>query len=195
MAIPRHPRLSRGIVWFATLLCAATWLAATAREQGGSPGTLPETQAKFVLGFVSYTTWPDQPAPKKGDKPLARIIGVLGNDFGALALEELVAARPAGTEQAITVRRIRQTDDLEGCDVLLLGDGYDEGKWNAALNLLRDKPVLTVGAGRVFAERTGMIGLYLKDGFLRFAVNLKRVEASGIRLSSRMLRSAEIVED
>ncbi len=143
---------------------------------------------------MSFTTWPET-TPGDAETPVQRVIGVLGDDFGALALEELVAARPPDALPAIIVRRIRQSDDLVGCDVLVVGDGYDGAKWNASLNLLRDKPVLTIGAGRVFAQRHGLVGLYLADARLRFAVNFKRVEASGLRLSSRLLGLAEIVEE
>lgn len=178
------------------LVGAASLLSIAARSENDAADSLPQVQAKYVINFVAFTTWPEPAGgPVEGQAKAARVIGVLGDEFGAIALEELVARRSAQTGSPVTIRRIRQTDDLAGCHVLLVGDGFDTAKWTSALNGLRTQPVLTVGSGRIFAQRHGLVGLYLSDGRLRFAVNFKRVEASGLRLSSRLLSLAEIVED
>lgn len=193
-------RRRRFLVWLfgALALALGVFVAPTpARAQSG--GSLAQIQAAYVLNFVLFTTWPEQ---KPGVAPAERIIGVVGDDFGAVALEEAVARRAAeakakNTEAApkITIRRVRQSDDLEGCHVLLVGEGYDEDKWNAVLNGLREKPVLTIGAGRAFAQRRGLVGLYLAEDRLRFAVNLSRAEASGLRISSRLLGLADVIRE
>lgn len=180
-----------------TLVGALALMLISARAESAAADSLSQVQAKYVINFVAFTNWPEKtPGSLNGEAAAAgRVIGVLGDEFGAVALEELAARRSSKNGPSITIRRIRQTDDLDGCDVLLVGDGFDADKWGSALNVLKTRPVLTVGAGRIFAQRHGLVGLYLADGRLRFAVNFKRVEACGLRLSSRLLSLAEIVED
>jgi len=55
--------------------------------------------------------------------------------------------------------------------------------------------VLIVGDGREFAERGGVIGLFVEDGHMQFAVNLGLARRAGITLSSQMLSLATIVGD
>jgi hypothetical protein len=178
------------------MLGAVSLLSLAARSESDAADSLPQVQAKYLINFVAFTTWPEPAGGLAGGQAgTPRVIGVLGDEFGAIALEEFAARRSVQAGSPITVRRIRQTDDLAGCHVLLVGDGFDTAKWSSALNGLRSQPVLTVGSGRIFAQRHGLVGLYLAEGRLRFAVNFKRVEASGLRLSSRLLSLAEIVED
>lgn len=194
LATGRH---FRRLIRIFSLMGALALMGISARAESAAADSLPQVQAKYVINFVAFTTWPEKTSDSAGSEASAaeRVIGVLGDEFGAVALEELAARRSSKSGPSITIRRIRQTGDLAGCDVLLVGDGFDTDKWSSALNALRTQPVLTVGAGRIFAQRYGLVGLYLAEGRLRFAVNFKRAEASGLRLSSRLLSLAEIVED
>jgi hypothetical protein len=55
--------------------------------------------------------------------------------------------------------------------------------------------VLTVGGGRDFAQLGGVIGLFVEEGHMQFAVNLGLARRAGIMLSSQMLSLATIVGD
>ena len=63
-----------------------------------------------------------------------------------------------------------------------------------ALRALDDAPVLTVSDLKGFAEQGGMIGFRItQDGRVAFDINLPRVEKTGLRMSSQLLKLARIV--
>ena len=65
----------------------------------------------------------------------------------------------------------------------------------ATLDELKGAPVLTVGDGDDFARNGGMIGLFVEDGRMRFAINPDAAHRAGLRLSSQLLKLAKIVKE
>ena len=60
---------------------------------------------------------------------------------------------------------------------------------------MKGAPVLTVGDGDGFARGGGMIGLFVEDGRMRFAINPNAAQRAGLRLSSQLLKLARIVKE
>jgi hypothetical protein len=60
---------------------------------------------------------------------------------------------------------------------------------------LKGVAVLTVGTSDQFARSGGMVGLFVEDGRMRFAINPDAAQRSGVRLSSRLLALAKLVKD
>ena len=56
-----------------------------------------------------------------------------------------------------------------------------------------DAPVLTVGETDNFLDEGGSINLFLRQGTIRFGVNLDSTERAGLKVSSRMLNLADEV--
>jgi hypothetical protein len=61
------------------------------------------------------------------------------------------------------------------------------------LDQLRGRPILTVSDADGFAEAGGMIGLFIEDSRVRFAINLGAAESAHLTISSRLLNLARIV--
>jgi hypothetical protein len=106
------------------------------------------------------------------------------------ALEELIRGSSIqGREVAIV--RGADREQIPLCHVLYLSDVAAAGP-DIFADAARSS-VLTVGDGQAFAEGGGVIGLFVEDGHMQFAVNLGLARSSGIALSSQLLTLATIV--
>ena len=63
------------------------------------------------------------------------------------------------------------------------------------LAALAGQPVLTIGEASDFLRQGGIMRLKRVEGKLRFEVKLAAVENSGLAISSKLLRLAQIVRD
>ena len=61
------------------------------------------------------------------------------------------------------------------------------------LRRVADKPVLTVSDIDGFAARGGILNFVLRDKKIRFVINVQAADRAGLKLSSRLLKLAEIV--
>lgn len=145
-------------------------------------------QAAFLYRFVSFVDWPVR-EPEEPSQDFG--VGVLGRDpFGA-TLDE-VFAEPDGDGHAFALVRSSDPDSLLHCRIVFVA--IEEPKLlDAALTALRARPILLVGHQPDFALRGGHLNFVVDAERLRFEVNLDAVQASGLRMSSRLLALARIV--
>lgn len=141
-------------------------------------------RAAFMFNFARFTEWPAEPAQSGFDlcvhapAPLAELIS-----------NELQGKQVRG--ETVRVRRVVQPEAVTSCRVLYFKSA-DEGLSEGWINALTSQPILLVGEGRSFLQAGGMVGFFLSEGRLRFAINPARVRAGGLTMSSRLLGLAEI---
>ena len=155
-------------------------------EQGADEYT---TKAAFLYKFTRYTKWPES-AFRERDSPLR--IAVFGKDpFGA-ALDEALRDKRIGAHPLLRLS-FPTLSELGECHVLFVPGGS-----NSELQALRrhykDQPVLIVGDSLESAEQGALIGLYLEQSRIRFAVNVESVRSSSLELSSELLKLAKRIE-
>jgi hypothetical protein len=109
------------------------------------------------------------------------------------SLTQLLDGAPI-SGRGVTLMRSTRHRPLRGCHVLYVGD-TDPERIAATLDELKYAPVLTVGDGEPFARGGGMIGLFIEDGRMRFAINPDAAQRAGLKLSSRLLNLARIVKE
>lgn len=171
------------IIFSVLLLCCLSSHAFGDRQQ--SDDNL--LKAVFIYNFAKFTRWPDDTRTKNGS-PL-RICSV-GDDELSQALLKLDGRTLR--ERPVTVDRIHDGSGLDTCHVLYLARSLMHEVNNIA-DSVRFKPVLTISEITDFSKLGGMIELYSFDGRIRFKINLKAVRGSGLYLSSRLLKLADIV--
>ena len=146
-------------------------------------------KAAFLLNFAQFADWPPEAFPDSGS-PF--VIGVLGKDpFGA-ALDQVVA-RETVRRRPVVVRRFREVQDVDACQILYIGDS-ETPRLAPILAALAGRPLLTVGDAKTFAERGGVIQFVLADNRIRLRINTAAAKAANLSISSQLLRQAEIVE-
>lgn len=146
--------------------------------------TQPTLKAAFLLNFAKFVEWP-------GDATQPLTLCVFEDAAVEDALAELVNGGPVGGRPVVLAKGSRA---LRTCHLLYVG-GVDPARIAATLDEAKAGPILTVGDGDRFVRRGGMIGFFVEDGRMRFAINPDTAQRAGLRLSSRLLSLARIVKD
>ena len=168
------------------LLALVLALASPAASQ------VPEYEAKseFLERFTRFIDWPPGSSAEAPGTPF--VIGVVGRDpFGPYL--DALAARPIKGKR-VRVRRLPgNSPDLAGCCHLLYIAASEARELPRIVSRLADRPVLTVGDTRGFAEAGVLINLVEDGGRIGFEVNEPAVRRSGLKFNSKLLRLARLV--
>lgn len=158
---------------------AMVWLGAHAVE---NPSASREYQLKtaYLYHFAELAEWPE-----------ARDIRICASSGGALSRYVLILEGRRIADQVVHVS-LTNGGDIDHCQIVYLG--ADEALTSELLDQARRKHVLLVGDGEGFAASGGMLQFSLRDNKLKLLVNLASVKAAELKLSSKLLRMAELVE-
>ena len=154
----------------------------------GQAVTQPALRAAFLYNFAKFTEWPDDIAAAG-----ALTLCVLDDGAVEVALTELVG-NSLINGRTVTVSRGASGTRLRTCHVLYIGE-TNTPRAAAILDELQRVPVLTVSNGDEFVRTGGMIGLFVEEGRMRFAINPNTAQRAGVRFSSRLLQLARIHRD
>ena len=170
-------------LFFALLLILAP-------RAGAQTAPASENQLKtvFLYNFTKYVGWPAQAFDGAG-APLA--VCVLGADPFGVALDDTLRGEMVN-ERKLSARRVARVDEVRGCQVLFISDS-EAHELPAILNVLRGKPILTVGEMDQFAEKGGMIHLRKVENKIRLEINEESAARAGLKISSQLLKLARIV--
>ncbi len=164
------------------LACA---LAAPARAS--AEPTEPEVKAEFVERFIRFVDWD----PKTlGDDFIACVVGdsPVTPYFERIAKERKLKDRPA----TITKLSPDQADKLAGCHAVLIGT-VDKKHLDLVLGRTAGRPVLTIADAPGAAAAGAIINFYDEDDHVKFEINVRAAEDSGLVLRAKLLHLARIV--
>jgi hypothetical protein len=156
--------------------------AGSAIAAGPEHGRFDEYQVKaaFIFNFAKFVAWPDAPGT-----PI--VIGIAGEDpFGEL-LDNAVRGKTAAG-RSIEVRRLGENDDLRGCSILFVSSS--EKRRAADLIRRAGDGVLTIGDLPQFTQDGGIVRFFLENNRVRFQINAKAAERSGLKIHSQLLSLA-----
>jgi hypothetical protein len=168
--------------WLGILL-----LGAVCSVLAGAPSEY-EVKAAYLFNFSQFVSWPAS-AFGSADAPL--VIAVLGRDpFGA-ELDALVRGEHVG-ERPLRVERYGQLADLRQCHILFI-DRSEAADLAKIVEALHGRSVLTVSDIADATHSGVMIDLVNEQNHIRMQINLAAARESGLTLSSKLLRPAQIV--
>jgi hypothetical protein len=143
-----------------------------------------QIRSAFLLNFARFVDWPDSSALRKTPFTLCTATDTLQGALENTIRGETVRGRP------IQLRRVTEAGNVKGCHLL-----YVTGRQTAAMiEAASGTPVLTVGETAEFMKLGGMIRFVEMANRIRFEINHSAAERAGLRVSSRLLRLADIVE-
>jgi hypothetical protein len=146
-----------------------------------------QIKAVFLFNFTQFVEWPAATFP---DPQAPLVIGVLGEDpFGSL-LETAIRNEKAG-EHPLEIRRFDNAAQAD-CHILFISRS-ESAQLEAVLGALAGKPILTVSDADQAARRGVMIRFINENNRIRLRINLDSAKHAGLTISSKLLRSAEIV--
>jgi YfiR/HmsC-like len=150
--------------------------------------TEDQVQAVFLYNFSRFVEWPAQAFAAPND-PF--VIGILGSDpFGA-RLDEAVRNEQVNGHP-LTVRRFHSLAEIENCQILFV-DRSETARIGQILAALDHRSTLTVSQAEGAAQRGVMIQFATENNRIRLRINVDSARASGLTISSKLLRPAEIV--
>lgn len=154
----------------------------------GEPLGEYEIKAAYLYNLALFTHWPDQALGPPGGFINLCVIGP--DPFGPLLtpLEaKRIQARP------VRILRLSAGADASLCHVAFLALN-DPARLRQVLAPLRQRPVLTVGEADTFIDAGGIVRLVPRTGRIGFQISRQAIGHSGLQVSSKLLRLAELVE-
>lgn len=139
-----------------------------------------QLKTAYLFHFAELAQWPDSTKMTiclQGESPLRGYLPVLeGREIDNKIVHILLDPGSA----------------IEQCQMLFFSDLNAPAR--ATLAQAKSHPILLVSDVEQFASKGGMIQFTQRDNKLKLIVNLAVVRAANLRLSSKLLRMAEILE-
>ena len=146
-----------------------------------------QVKAIFLFNFAQFVEWPQS----SFNETNAIVIGILGiNPFGSY-LEETVRGEEVNGHP-LQVRHFAEIEDVKSCHILFINFS-EASQLRHAITNLKSKSTLTVSDANGFAIQGGMIRFLTEDRKTRIRINLPAVKEADLKVSSKLLRLAEIV--
>lgn len=179
----RPGRLAAAV--FAAL--AALLLAAPrpAPAGNGAGALADKVKTAFIYKFTKYVQW-----PAAGNEEFR--IAVIGDTAIAGHLQELAKERAADPRK-IKVEQLRGPEEINDCHILFIA-GSEKSRLPEILKRAEGRNILTVADSKGLAARGVAINFVVIDGRLRFEINRRAAERSGLQISSELLKLAILVE-
>jgi hypothetical protein len=149
-----------------------------------------KVKAAFLYHFIRYTTWPDGCFEDEGSPIVVLVVG--DDPFGSHLKVALDDKRVSGRK--IVVRHSAEVPAAAGAHLIFEGR-LGKPERDRLLALCKGRPVLLFGERPGFAAAGAQGNFYLEDAKVRFEINVDAVKASGLEISSQLLKLARRIHD
>ncbi|HEU4633924.1 MAG TPA: YfiR family protein [Flavisolibacter sp.] len=167
------------------LVVLLLWTGSAFSLRAQAPSTANQLKAVFLYNFTQFVDWP---ANSFSSSTSPFVIGILGeNPFGSY-LSSVVEGEKAGSHPII-VRHFNSVKEIGNCHILFI----NRKEASSAIKHLENRSILTVGDESDFIRSGGMIRFFIRNNKIRLQINLKAAKASGLNISSKLLRVADVV--
>lgn len=143
-----------------------------------------EIKAAFIYNFLKFVEWPAASFSENNSKLKICLI----EECDLCEKVNLIDGKMAA-QRLIVVQQLSNKSKISECNVLVICS-EDEEVVKANLQSVINQPVLTIGVCKNFTRLGGIISLFTVAGKVRFSINLKEAEASGLQISSQLLKLA-----
>lgn len=172
-------RIRKKLIFFCLVVCCVLVTKAYAKS-------MSEYYAKAVFLFkvIDFVTWPDDDAVDKLKK-----ICVYGENPFDNYLQEIADTK----NDTVVILQTKNIEALSECHIVFISRSEEYNLTNI-VNLLQNKPMLTVSDIKKFAYKKGMveIGVHSRKKNLELKMNINSVNNSGIKLSSNLIELATV---
>lgn len=162
------------------LAVESTLISATAVEY--------EVKAAFIHNFAKFIDWP-RDSFKTGDSPIR--VGILGQ--GPIDEPLMKLDGKAVRKRFLEISKVDQIPRPNEYHIIFI-NSTGNGRTQEVLSILKGAGILTIGDAPGFAEQCGIINFFMKNGKVRFEINVEASHRENLRISSKLLRLARIVD-
>ena len=168
---------------FCLIVCSAANLAAQEQKAGEY-----QVKALFLYNFINFVDWP---AESSINASATINVCVIGEDPFGSALDEIENKTVKGKKLAI--RFYQANDEPKGCHLLFI-PASEKRHTAHILKSVREANVLTVGDTEESARQGSVIGFYIEQRKVRFAINIEAAKRAGLKISAKLLKLAKIIK-
>lgn len=169
----------------AALVATSAW----ARPPADVPRDPREVKAEMLFNIAKFIKWPESTFAKTDGQLVFTILGEdpLAEELAATLSTKSINGRP------VFVRMVRRVQDAEGSQIIYIASS-EAHRLNDVLKAVEGYPALTVADSSGFVALGGMVDFSDDDARIRFEINQARAERAGLRISSKLLALAHVVD-
>lgn len=160
------------------LIVTSTTFSQFSRAEDTTEYTL---KAVFLYNFAIFTSWPDHSKDNF-------ILCIYGKDPFGQDLDTLMRAKRI-YDRMVDIHRISNLEQLNSCQLVFISRAAVSSLPDV-INVLKDKPVLTVADSPRASQQGVMLNMNVQQDKVSFEANLMMAKRSGLNLSSQLLRLA-----
>jgi hypothetical protein len=183
MTFKRRP-LTFQIIVTAIFLLSSLCPAHTAQSPLGEY----EIKAAFIYQFTKFMEWPHTAEPTEGPFTIC----VLGEKSFDGIIHQLDSETVKDRKVEVRTSSDIIETNLNGCAILYIGKS-EKPRISKILDQVQNTSVLTVSDMQGFLEKGGIVNFFNEGNKIRFGINQKQAEKSGIKISSKLLNVASQV--
>lgn len=178
--------------WFVCAALAALALPPGPCAQAAPPAPARESDVKAaaINNIIAFVEWPAG-SFVSDESPL--VVGILGHGPIASLLDNFVEG-DTWHGRKVVIERYAKPDQIRACHVLFLARS-EHVRWTAARAATAGRPILTISEAENFARNGGIVQLAIERNKLHLTINLGVARASGLTISSKVLRLAEVLDN
>ena len=139
-----------------------------------------QVKAAFIYNFMAFTHWPDSTGQTIN-------LCVYGEDYFGQEIDKL--QNRSINNRHIKVTRIAELDQLKACQAIFFSKSVSS-QLSSILNDLQNEPILTLADSPNATAQGIAINMSLVNEKIVFEINLTKVRASGLDISSKLLQLA-----
>lgn len=139
-----------------------------------------QVKAAFVYNFIAFTHWPDST-----DQTIN--LCIYGEDYFGKEIDKL--QNRSINNRHIKVMRIADLNQLKACQAIFFSKSVSN-HLSSILNNLQNEPILTLADSPNATAEGIAINMSLVNEKIVFEINLAKVRASGLDISSKLLQLA-----
>jgi hypothetical protein len=172
----------------AVIAATALFVTASAAVPTNTFNEEYQLKAVFLYNFLQFVDWPTN---SFADAHSPFYICVLGDDPFGPELDQVMAdERLEG--RPIVIERHKEVADTTHCHLVFVAQD-SQARRQHSIATLQKKSVLTVSDTENFANEGGVIELDVQNNHIKLLVNLQAANEAQLRVSSKLLRKAQIV--
>ena len=166
------------------------WLLTGASVPAADLSSLPEHEIKalYLFNFTKYVDWPENAF---ADSNSCYTIGIAGSEEIFNDLDKLTNGRSVNGRK-LRIQHIEKAEDARKCQIVYLGRG-SEKLVGTVLEVVRHRPVLTVGEHENFLAQGGMVHFAREENKVRMEIYLDASQEAHLIISARLLPIAKII--
>jgi len=146
-------------------------------------------KAGFLERFTRFIEWPGETNIADNTKPL--VISVIGKNKFDEKLYQFFETTKIKYRK-VEIRYISELEEIQDSHILFITKSKEK-QLSGILFLTQDKPVLTVSDTDGFGKKGVRINFYIEQNKIRFEINKKAIQKSGLQISYLLLNLAKII--